>query len=393
MEDFGVELNIDRGPKQGANGSSVYPLNFNGGGTVPAGKPYAGSTTGLGGTGQITWDPTGDTASLTIRQWFLNLTKVREAASATPAQANPFVAAAALGTTPIQLSTEKIDSEPFNKPFQVPSAALRGDHYKCYQVVRSFTQRRVRQVLLRDQFGNVRGSTAQAVEVCNPVQKIYRNKTTRIRDTRRHLVAYRLTAPGQRPRNISAQNQFGNQRLTTGKLTTLLLPAQKEQLQGNFRKIPFRARARVLDHYACYQANRPANRLRSVVLADQFESRTNVIPRNRAINGFCNPTRKTYNKKTTNIRNPQAHLTSYRLTGRRKSGQRTVRVQTQFGRYRVITGNATRLLVPSAKRYCATFSARTNLPYVAANGQRFGSVTGVALTPYGGHPRGACPRT
>ena len=148
----------------------------------------------------------------------------------------------------------------------------------------------------------------------------------------------------------------------------------------------------MLDHYACYQANRPANRLRSVVLADQFESRTNVIPRNRAINGFCNPTRKTYNNKTTNVRNPQAHLTSYRLTGK-KSGQRRVRVQTQFGRYRVITGNATRLLVPSAKRYCATFSARTNLPYVAANGQRFGTVTGIALTPYGGHPRGACPRT
>ncbi len=308
----------------------------------------------------------------------------------------PVPAATANNTGPIVFPSQPVDEVVPNGPEPVPAAALRGDHYKCYEVVQSFTTRRTRQLVLRDQFGRVRGvRTAQAVEVCNPVQKIYRNRTTRIRDTRRHLVAYRIsTAPNQTNRSISTQNQFGNQLLTTGNLSTVLLPAQKEQLQGKFRRIPRRTSVRVLDHFACYKANGRAARARSVVLADQFENRTNVIPRNRGVKGFCNPTRKTYNGKTTSIRYPLAHLTSYRITGK-NSGRRTVRVRTQFGRYRVITRNATRLLVPSAKRICTRFTATDlSIPVnPVGGGAPAATITTVTYTPYDGNPRGACPAT
>ena len=75
-----------------------------------------------------------------------------------------------------------------------------------------------------------------------------------------------------------------------------------------------------------------------------------------ALNGICTPTRKRLGQKTTPVRYPQAHLTSYKLANRR-SGIRVVQISNQFGRQLVATRNATRILVPSAKRHCTRFTA------------------------------------
>ena len=69
-------------------------------------------------------------------------------------------------------------------------------------------------------------------------------------------------------------------------------------------------------------------------------------------------------------------------------------LQNKFGRWEVVTGNFTRILVPSAMRICASFRATgLDIPVlpVPTGGPRVGTIDTVTFTPRAGDPNGACP--
>jgi len=72
---------------------------------------------------------------------------------------------------------------------------------------------------------------------------------------------------------------------------------------------------------------------------------------------------------------------------------RTARITNQFGTKEVTTGNATRILVASAKRHCARFRAQgLGIPVVTtSSGRILARIASIELVPYRRNPRAACP--
>ena len=85
----------------------------------------------------------------------------------------------------------------------------------------------------------------------------------------------------------------------------------------------------------------------TVALNDQFGVQPEVLVRQPKL--FCNPVAKTRTGQAdTPIRNPEAHLTCYKIKGEKE--KRTVLVENQFGLYQTVKVRSPRLLcVPSEK--------------------------------------------
>jgi hypothetical protein len=160
------------------------------------------------------------------------------------------------------------------------------------------------------------------------------------------------------------------------------------------------------DFFACCSLTgaRPAQRSRVLGLRDLFERR---FHRGRTtLHELCSPVDAHHSKSVAlgrlvdrhqtrwRMQHPQAHLTSYTLPGRaRQRNRRVVVLQNRFGRWEVVTGDFTRILVPSAMRICARIQATDlGIPVTPlSRGAPVGTIDTVTFTPWAGDPNGACP--
>ena len=99
-----------------------------------------------------------------------------------------------------------------------------------------------------------------------------------------------------------------------------------------------------LDHFKCYEAA-GNDVVLTVDLQDQFEEELQVGVSEPKF--FCNPVAKRHDGLVTNITDPMAHLTCYRIES--LAGERDVRIVNQFG-FQTLRVEASELLcVPSQK--------------------------------------------
>jgi hypothetical protein len=192
-------------------------------------------------------------------------------------------------------------------PATAQDAAL--DHFKCYFVLGEFVGERV---LLQDQFDRRLEIVEEVlvgdpVRFCNPVVKFHGKSVTEISNKDHHLTFYQFDEPndGTIVGAVKIANQFGEQTLKVQSANILAVPTQKQE---DDLGVP-----EGLDHFKCYFASGRALRRPSVVgLKDQFESLRHKL---REPHYFCNPVKKEHlDGKATEIRNPDHHLTCYRLS-------------------------------------------------------------------------------
>ncbi len=103
--------------------------------------------------------------------------------------------------------------------------------------------------------------------------------------------------------------------------------------------------AAALDHFKCYKAK--GDRVNVIVdLEDQFGLESGVKVREPKL--FCNPVAKTHDGEVTEIGDPTAHLTGYKIKDKGEKVKRLVSVTNQFGDEQILTvKEPKRLLVPS----------------------------------------------
>jgi len=140
-----------------------------------------------------------------------------------------------------------------------------------------------------------------------------------IKDKNSHLTIYdALTTFPDLPRAVRAQNQFGDQDLFIDHLLFLLVPAHKLE--------PGLGYPETLDHFKGYRVFAGKEINRTVSLADQFGAEDGVLVLDPIV--FCVPVMKKYGGRVEEIKNPQDHLTIYRIVWR--DCQTARQVQDQF---------------------------------------------------------------
>ena len=211
------------------------------------------------------------------------------------------------------------------------------DHFKFYEV-QPHSGKGITLDNLRGQFDRrdrpfVLGLLRQ---FANPVSK----NGEGIKNRNNHLTAYEIsTTAGEPPRAVVLENQFGRQKLRLGLIHFLLVPALKIE--------PGIGMPDNLDHFKCYQVIEGRSLDVAVTLDDQFDSERKVQVWEPTI--FCVPTLKTYGGQTYEIKNPQEHLTIYRITSKEYSLARKVQDQFQQEPIQLAITRSVGLGVPSLK--------------------------------------------
>jgi hypothetical protein len=219
----------------------------------------------------------------------------------------------------------------------VPAPIL--DHFKCYFAHQDPPT--IEPARLEDQFDAAAGIVEQvrvvmAVRFCNPVQKTKGGQVTPIANPDHHLTLHIIVPGAPTPsRLVMVKNQFGSKRLKVFDPEVLAVPTQK---------LPHDP-PKGLDHFKCYRVYGSAINV-PVTLRDQFllEPRVKVLEPV----GLCNPVEKTHGTVVTPIVNPRAHLVCYKITS--KEFTRTLEIENQFGRQKLVLRDADLLCVPSEKR-------------------------------------------
>jgi len=141
---------------------------------------------------------------------------------------------------------------------------------------------------------------------------------------------------------VRVRNQFGRAALRVRRPRTLCLPSFKQVIATP--AAPASA-PKGLDHFKCYEAERPNFTQRTVGLRDQFGDAQARVIKTRQL---CNLVRK----KAGKVVNPRAHLVCYetRDLGVVPFQQREVRVTNQFGLRQLSARKPASLCVPSLKR-------------------------------------------
>ena len=102
------------------------------------------------------------------------------------------------------------------------------DHFRCYGLT---PQKKLVGVTLRDQFVKGQAKVIELVRLCNPVQKTFKGKVTKIKRFEAHLACYRISDGASfKPLDVAVRNQFGIKRLRVLKAETLCLPTFKRVL-------------------------------------------------------------------------------------------------------------------------------------------------------------------
>jgi hypothetical protein len=154
----------------------------------------------------------------------------------------------------------------------------------------------------------------------------------------------------------SDEGTFGN---TTAATTTFTMPAQNVTVTANF--------VGPLDHFKVYNVNGETPVGKNVTLEDEFGA-INVMVGAPAL--FANPTEKVRTQGTTNISNPDHHLTFYWI-GYPEEEIRTyyVEVHNQFGTQNLTVWGPLLLAVPTQKEgHAAPLSLDHFLVYMVQNG-------------------------
>jgi len=169
-----------------------------------------------------------------------------------------------------------------------------------------------------------------------------------------HLTWYSLANPVQQSKTrVYVRNQFGSQTLDLDGPRYALMPALKQEVNGELPQ--------TLDHFLCYRVTdynfeAPKD---DVGLRDQFGSSSATVVRPRY---FCVPVNKKYNGQYQEIKNYRGHLTFYGILDKpngMNSRPMTVRDQL-LGEGRTITfGKARMLGVPTLKKH---FEKMTHSP-------------------------------
>ena len=111
-------------------------------------------------------------------------------------------------------------------PAPIPTAL---DHFKCYGV-EQVSKVVPHTVLLHDQFVETRGTSYQAVALCNPTQKTVKGQPpTKVLYPYAHLVCYTIQLP-EKDHPVFFNDQFENAALTVRMAQLLCLPSLKQLL-------------------------------------------------------------------------------------------------------------------------------------------------------------------
>ena len=147
---------------------------------------------------------------------------------------------------------------------------------------------------------------------------------------------------------------FGNANASE---TTFVMPANNVTVTAHF--VP-------LDHFKCYTVLNSSSVEKVVGLKDQINNWGNITVTEAEF--FCNPAQKLYNNVTTNITNPNHHLTVYDITTGYENVTRwsmwQVLVTNQFGTQNLnVTGPPVALAVPTWKLNPGNHSAPVGLDH------------------------------
>ncbi len=220
-------------------------------------------------------------------------------------------------------------------PPTTPNPTRLLDHFRCYDIQQQPASQTVK---LADQFGTTTTKVVRVIRLCNPVRK----NNEPVRRAKSHLVCYSITeSPAFRPLAVRVRNQFGRAALRIRRPETLCLPSFKQVIQTQ----AVSAAPPGLDHFKCYEAEQPQLPVRFVGLRDQFgQSEGQVV----ATRQLCNPVRKNNGR----VLNPRAHLVCYETpsVGTVPFQPRDVRVSNQFGIRQLSVVRPVTLCVPSLKR-------------------------------------------
>lgn len=212
-------------------------------------------------------------------------------------------------------------------------APFQTDHFKCY--FPGFADPiPTASIVLQDQFGANPATVGRIFRLCNPAKKLHNGVVTPIINPDDHLT---LIQTGPQPlvtREVTIQNQFGQQVLTTQDAHFLGVPTQKDP----------HGPPQSLNHFSCYSvSNGPVLNV-PIGLSDQFFQSKHRLMRPIM---FCNPVQKTHNGVVTPITNPNDHLTCYTIT--RANFVRQVTLHNQFGDPRFESSYADLTCVPTQK--------------------------------------------
>lgn len=119
-----------------------------------------------------------------------------------------------------------IQPDPIPMPKDMP-----GEHYQCYAVKPTYSMK-PETITIADQFGKTRAVLGKAVMLCNPSDKVHKDKHYRQRNPKRHLVCYQLVKHQQpRKKKVMIQNQFEGNYLTTTQRKMFCVPSHKKHLK------------------------------------------------------------------------------------------------------------------------------------------------------------------
>lgn len=177
-------------------------------GNSPAGSPLASSTmVTIAANGSYAWQPSAGTVSLVGGQVYTFRIVMDE---------TYMNADAAFVERSGNCATQTVD---------VP-----GDHYQCYRVVRSEALAPAA-ITVADQFGRARIVLARPVMLCNPSEKVHRDKHYPVRSPELHLVCYEPARKDKpRARRVRIGNQFQIANLNVVERTMFCVPSNKKLL-------------------------------------------------------------------------------------------------------------------------------------------------------------------
>lgn len=161
----------------------------------------------------------------------------------------------------------------------------------------------------------------------------------KILDKNAHLTFHRFSKPQDEPKRIVLfKNQFGEQKIITGRSLAILAPAEKLEEGSKFPA--------GLDHFKVYEVLEGEAVNKAVKLQDQFPPAREVRIGRPLM--FCVPIIKLHDNKTTEIKNKDAHLTIYQTTATPDTGE-TRGVVDQFDKRKIRITRGVWLGVPTAK--------------------------------------------
>lgn len=157
-------------------------------------------------------------------------------------------------------------------------------------------------------------------------------------DRHAHLTWYNVIDPAPEPtRIVEVANQFGEQKILTGKTIGFLAPTQKFEQGSQFPK--------ELDHFKVYLVLKGKGIDKEVKLKDQFGDGEVEVCDPLA---FAVPVRKQHGQNSFDIHNTDAHLLIYRITPRKL--EKSVLIRDQFGRRQIHVYRSVLLAAPSKKQ-------------------------------------------